>query len=276
VHSYLELNELIETKENMIWVPLQVVAEVLTRDNFLNADLRSLISVFNWDLFVNDDISSKHEWQVPEDYYIVFSENLLGKNEWKLIGIDQLKGWKIQDNGIVDVSNSGIWIDMFKVSCTSREVEKWSQPLLSCLNGGLVILLVRNRYNHYEFLVSIQSEFGISGERTILPSYVIYPGENHGIKSELFEAGTLIAEMKQSEEGGRFYKNESIYQVIFIENNIDSEPHQRWVTLNTLKSILRSSNRTSFQLRCIASLVLDIINPYVFDSICPVKTSNNT
>lgn len=275
VHSYLELNELIETTENMIWVPLQVVAEVLISDNFLNADLRSLISVFDWDLFVNADISPKYQRQTTDDNFSVFYENLLGKNEWKLITLDQLEGWEIQDNGIVDVSNSGIWVDMYKVSCINREVSEWSQPLLCCLNRGLVVLLMRKIHKHYEFLVSIQSEFGISGEITVLPSYVVYPGEGHENNSKLFEDGILIAEMTQSEEGGRFYKNENIYKVILITNDIDTEPHQKWVTVNTLKSILKSSCRASFQLRCIASLVLDVINPYTFDSINPVNTSYN-
>jgi oxidase EvaA len=265
VHSYLELNEQIETKENMIWVPLQVVAEVLTSDNFLNPDLRSLLTVFDWDLFVNADISSNRKTQVPENNHFSLPANLLGKNEWKLIALDQLTGWEIQDNGITDVSDSGIWVDMHHVSCFSREVQEWSQPLLSCSNRGLVVLLVRRIDDHFEFLISIESEFGISGERTVLPSFVIYPGDNPENMSGLFESETLIAEMTQSEEGGRFYKNESIYRVILIADNIEPKPHQKWVTAETLKSILKSSSSASLQLRCIASLVLDVINPDSFD-----------
>ncbi len=266
VHSYLELNELIETKENMIWVSLQVIAEVLTRDNFLNADLRSLISVFDWDLFINSEDPTKHKEPVPEDSCLLFSENLLGKNEWELTPLDRLKGWKIEDTGITDLSGSGIWVDMYKTSCIGREVMEWSQPLLCCSNRGLVVLLVRKNDNRYEFLLSVQSEFGISGEKTVLPSYVIYPGENHKNKSRLFDNGKLIAEMIQSEEGGRFYKNENVYQAILIENDIEIEAHQRWVSIHTLKSILKASCRASFQLRCISSLVLDMINPSAFES----------
>ncbi len=58
---------MIETKEGMIWVPLEVIGEVLTSDNILNVDLRSLISVFDWDLFVNNDISHKHKESAIED-----------------------------------------------------------------------------------------------------------------------------------------------------------------------------------------------------------------
>ena len=264
VHSYLELNQQIATLENMIWVPLQVVAEVLAYDNFLNPDLRSLLSVFDWDLFINPDHSCSRALQVPEDNYFAFPANMLGKNEWKLTALDQLTGWEVQDHGIIDSSDSGIWVDMFHVSCFTREVQEWSQPLLSCANPGLVVLLVRKIENHYEFLVSIESEFGISGQLTVLPSFVIYPGDNPGKKSRLFDTETLLSEMMQDEEGGRFYINESLYRVILVDSYNDVKPYQRWVTGETLKSILKSSSRASIQLRCIASLVLDMINPVCF------------
>jgi oxidase EvaA len=266
VHSYLELDEQIDTHENMIWVPLQVIAEVLASDNFLNPDLRSLLSVFDWDLFINGDVSGSRKTKESEDDVFAISAKLLGKSDWKLIALDQLNGWEIQDNGIADVSGSGIWVDMFQVSCFSREVQEWSQPLLSCSNRGLVVLLVRKIDDEYEYLVSFESEFGISGQRTVLPSFVIYPGDNPENISQLFENETPLAEMAQSEEGGRFYNNESIYRVILIEDssrmNIGSG--QRWVKAETLKSILSSSNSASLQLRCIASLILDLINPHSF------------
>ena len=86
------------------------------------------------------------------------------------------------------------------------------------------------------------------------------------MKEKLRVNETLLAEMAQSEEGGRFYNNESVYRVILIADNskIDVKSGQRWVRAETLKSILSSSNSTSLQLRCIASLILDLINPHCF------------
>ncbi len=265
LHSYLELDERIETKENMIWVPLPVIAEVLDSDHFLNPDLRSLLSVFDWDLYLHGDDSCEQISEVPEDYCFAFSANRLGKNDWKLIALDQLSGWELQDYGVADVSDSGIWVDMFHVSCFTREVEEWSQPLLSCANQGLVVLFVRIIDGRYEFLVSLESEFGISGEQAVLPSLVIYPGDNPESLCGLSTSGTVIAEMKQTEEGGRFYANESIYRVILSTDEFELEPHQRWITPEALKSILKSSSRASIQLRCIASLVLNLINPNSFN-----------
>lgn len=263
-HNYIELKELINTQEIMIWVPLQVLAEALAMDNFLNADLRSLLSVFDWDLYLRGEENNENNSNTLEENSRIFSDNKLGKNNWELTALNSLKGWEIQDNGIVDISNSGIWVDMFKISCTTREVSEWSQPLLCCSNRGMVILLIRKINGHYYFLVSIQSEFGITGEISVLPSYVVYPGENNENKNNFSVNGNLITEMIQSEEGGRFYKNENIYKVIQIKDEIEKDADQYWVNLYTLKSILKSSNRASFQLRCVASLVMDKLNSQTF------------
>ena len=264
LHSYLELDEQVETKENMIWVPLQVVGDVLANDNFLNPDLRSLLSVFDWDLFVNNELSGSSNTEVAEDDDFAFPASKLGSNEWKLIGLDQLTGWEVQEYGVAAVSDAGIWVDMVHVSCFSREVREWSQPLLSCSSQGLVVLLVRRVNDQYEFLLSMESEFGISGGRTVLPSYVIYPGADAENIGRTFENDTLLAEMTQSEEGGRFFQNESLYRVFMVAGDNDIEPQQRWVSAEILKSILKSSNRASLQLRCIVSLILDLLNPNSF------------
>jgi len=264
VLSYVELDKQVETKENMIWAPLTVVAEVQQYDNFLNPDLRSLLACFDWDLYINDDDSSQGDGAAAGDDAFALPANRLGNNEWELVPVNQLSGWEFQEYGVADVSDSGIWVDMFHVSCKNREVQEWSQPLLSCANEGLAVMLVRVVNGRYEFLVSIESEFGISGQQTVLPTYVIYPGDSHRNMRQMCASGTLMAEMKQSEEGGRFYLNESVYQMILVTPDFEIESHQRWVSAERLKSILKTSCQASIQLRCMGSLVLDLINPGSF------------
>ena len=65
----------------------------------------------------------------------------------------------------------------------------------------------------------------------------------------------------QSEEGGRFFQNENSYRVIQVEGEVAIEDNQVWVSVREIKSLLTSSDLTSIQLRCIASMVLDLLNP---------------
>ncbi|MDX1410759.1 MAG: NDP-hexose 2,3-dehydratase family protein [Nitrospirales bacterium] len=256
--SYIELNELINTEESMIWVPLKVIREVLSYDNYLNPDLRSMFSVFDWDLFLDEDNIPRFSKDIDCAF---LSGSSTVKKTWKLVPLSKLNHWDIQDEGIVDLCKSGVSVNIYNITSNIREVKKWSQPLLCSSNKGLIVLLTRFISNKTEFLISIESEFGISGERIIMPSYNIYPGENNENITGFEGKGKVISEMVLSEEGGRFYQNENVYQVVLIEEEIKIEKNQKWISTDSLKSLLKSSNQASIQLRCIASLVFDLMNP---------------
>ena len=262
-HNYIEVDHLLETEENMIWVSLEAIASVTNKDNYLNADLRSLLSIFDWDLFSDPNLASERNKEVACSSDLL-SGNLLGINEWSLVPIATLQDWRITESGIQDNSESGIWIDMFDIHCKAREVSNWQQPLMLSKNIGLVVLLLRQINKQLECLVTIDNEFGVSGQKTILPSYLIYPGTNNEDTTDIIEDGSVITEMIQSEEGGRFYRNESVFKVIEIRNEIEISHNQRWITLPELRSILKTSCFASYQLRCIASLILNKLNRNTF------------
>ena len=121
-------------------------------------------------------------------------------------------------------------------------------------------LLMRNQRERTEFLLSLKEESGISNGQTILPSYVLYPGEKPPQKP-LFKEGHIVAEFLQSDEGGRFIQHENLYQLIQTSGKLPIEDYQYWVSAHTLKKLLSTSNIVSFQLRCIASLLLKVLNP---------------
>ena len=276
--SYVESDSLVDTAENMIWVPLKAVTEVLHYDNFLNTDLRSMIGVFDWDLFLDRNPST--DLDTTHTNHLGFDHNLIGKSMGKLVPISQLQNWELTESGIVDRANTGISANIYQIVSTTREVKTWVQPLLCTANRGLITLLVRpagdksldghhsnfpsDRLPQLEFLISYQSEFGISGEKVLLPSQIIYPGENDRNQTTLYKDGKVLCEVVQSEEGGRFYQNENVYQIILVDSNVESGDEQFWISADTLKGLLKSSNKVSIQLRCIASLVLKDINPCTF------------
>lgn len=261
--SYVESVSLVDTAENMIWVPLEIITEVLHYDNFLNTDLRSMIGVFDWDLFLDQDSRST---DLTSKNNFCFDNNLSSKNMGKLVPISQLQNWELTDEGIVDKANSGVSVNIYKVASTTREVNTWVQPLLCTANRGLVTLLMRQVGDKAEFLISYQSEFGISGEKVLLPSYIIYPGENYQNQTTLYKEGKVLCEVIQSEEGGRFYLNENIYQIILVDSSFEGEDNQFWISGDALKGLLKTSNKVSIQLRCIASLILKNLNPYTLDN----------
>lgn len=261
-HIYIEVPELIETKENMIWVSLSIITKTLDQHNFINADLRSLISVLDWDLFLHNRQMYFLSSDQNRFYSALISGNRLGT--WELTSITTLMNWKLLDEGIVDISNSGISVSLYQISCTSREVNSWVQPLMKSHSQGLVVLFMRSSGENMEFLVSLDSEYGITGEQSILPSIVIYPGESSTDKRPWID-GVVISEFVQSDEGGRFYQHESVYQLVQTTNNV-ATTNQYWISIHTLKQLLKTSNSVSFQLRCIASLIVEKLNPLTFSN----------
>jgi oxidase EvaA len=84
------------------------------------------------------------------------------------------------------------------------------------------------------------------------------------IETEKIQHGKIIAEMIQCDEGGRFYQNDSQYQLILVKEGENPKPNQIWMRLTDLQSFLQGSNRAAFQLRCISSMILDLISPATF------------
>lgn len=121
-HSYVEVYEQLETEENMAWVPLSLMLEVAQEDNFLNVDLRSLLSVFDWDLFLHGKTTTppKQEQLLAES--LIYQDHQLGSDNWRIVSLDQLTSWKVTDRGVSVIGASTVWVDMFKITCISREV----------------------------------------------------------------------------------------------------------------------------------------------------------
>lgn len=259
--SYIQLEEMCQCEENMIWVPLDIVARVINHDNFLNTDLRSMLGVFDWDGLISEPLTSNSN----------FSSNLTlpvkrqSRNSGGLVSLKQLSKWKLTDEGIEPIANVPTAAKLYKVICTNREVAQWIQPLFLCKGIGLVLLYQRLKNGRPEFLLQKGKEFGVSGSTVYLPSEIVYPGEN---KQVSLLKGEVLMDLLQSEEGGRFLENENRYQLIQVHEEVDLGDEYIWVNVSELKTLLSTSNMVSIQLRCIASLLLPSLNP-LLSSVTP-------
>ncbi|MEB2786437.1 NDP-hexose 2,3-dehydratase family protein [Algoriphagus persicinus] len=249
-HHYIEVDSLIDTDENMIWASLRDISSLCHEDNLVNADLRSLLSVFNWDSLTNKQFNN------PADVDSIFLPSVRSK-KYKLTKLEKLRNWKLDQIGISPLGSEKDYVRMFEFCCRNREVSKWTQPLY-CVHGrGLVQLVVKEENNDYYFLVSIAEECGISTNYAFYPTYFAYPGEDQNA----IVGCHILSEMIQCDEGGRFYQNDSLYQLLKPTNNFNKNNTQIWVSIAQLKGLLSASNICSFQLRCISSMILPILNP---------------
>lgn len=259
-HNYVETPDLIGTSMNMIWVPLELLIECAFEDNFLNTDLKSLLAIFDWEHYL---LGSKNKSDQEPDQRLnmeAFLNNGLGNEHWSIQPIESLKHWSWSEYGVSpNDSSQRLWVDMYRTSCTNREKAEWVQPLFSCDGKGKVQLVYRKNRESKEFLITLGNEFGITGGRVIMPSSCQYPGDIQESYDYSIQ-NTLEHSILQSEEGGRFFRNENEYQIIRQDREIEANKNQLWVSARQLKSLLKTSNLVSIQLRCICALVLDDLN----------------
>lgn len=250
--SYVQLQEMCPCAENMIWVPLDIVAKTVGYDNFLNTDLRSMLGVFDWDSLTAEQLSAN----TPDN--ITLSLKYQSKNSGSLVSLKQLSKWKLTEAGIEATANIPTSAKLYEVTCTNREVAQWVQPLFLCEGIGLLVLYQRLHHGSLEFLLRKGQEFGVSGRNVYLPSEALEPWES-GTKSLL--EGEVLLDLIQSEEGGRFFENENRYQLIQVTPDIDIDQDHIWVNVAEFKTLLATSNLVSIQLRAMASLILSTLNP---------------
>ena len=69
--------------------------------------------------------------------------------------------------------------------------------------------------------------------------------------------GTPIASCIQSEEGGRFFRDENFYQIVMLDPAMEvpgSDEH-RWMTLSQITALKSVPSVFSMELRCILVLL---------------------
>ena len=92
----------------------------------------------------------------------------------------------------------------------------------------------------------------------------MYPGDRATREFESEIGGKVIRELIQSEEGGRFLRNESVLKIIETDRDFPIDSNQFWISAGGLKTILKTSCFAGYQLRCIASLILEMLYPNTF------------
>jgi oxidase EvaA len=254
--SYVQLPEMVECEENTIWVPLDVAAEVVGYDNFFNTDLRSMLGVFDWDSLIHEPSAAGRLGALP------IPLKRQPRASGGLVPLTQLDKWKLSDQGIDPVGDAPTSARLYRVSCTNREVSEWVQPLFISEGAGHIVLYQRVKDGEKEYLLRRGQEFGVPGNDVFLPSEVVYPGEDSQVCPV---EGDVLVDLVQSEEGGRFLENENRYQLIEIDGQTDADDECVWVDSRAFKTLLATSNLVSIQLRCIASLLLPELNPFVFE-----------
>ncbi len=251
-HNYVLLDEPIPTPGHMAWVSWDTIRKTLERDHCLNADLRSLLAVFNWNKLEHGE--QKENTSVDNELLNeLFRRRSLYSVDYRIKSLTEMNDWSVSDAGILPSNKSNrISALLYHTSCGTREIKSWYQPMISAPSMGRVTLKIDDGH----CLLQVRREMGIEGGYVITASEIINPGDPTPTTDEV-----VLSSFIQSDEGGRFYKHETAYRLVQGDRSAPVAEGMNWVSFEVLKNFLALSNVASFQLRCIASLLLSEMNP---------------
>lgn len=289
----IQVFEDIEQKEDFIWLTLGQINQLITKDNVVNMDTRTVISgipfgnyradvidfysttALSQDLNKNrrkrgmmksmlDGESSKHDFEEIISWLTEFKSRY--DLDVKRISLNEVDQWHTTEMMIHHDENKYFNVIGVNVTIANREVKSWKQPLVEPAQHGLCAFICKEIDGNYHFAVQAKLESGNFDILELAPTVQCLTGNyrNTG-KGELpfldyvlnVDPEQIISDTYQSEEGGRFYREQNRNVIIEVGEDFPDElpSHYMWMTLNQLKTFIRFNNYLNIQSRSLLSAI---------------------
>ena len=252
-------NQKIKKLNNFIWVNKKNLKYLLNKKNLLNMDTISVISCS-----IKKNKFDQPFNEISNLLRAIKNVKINTKISKKIISFKELKSWKILKDRIFDTKKNLFSILFLKIKSNSREVKQWSQPIISdhsiSLNGFLIKKI--NNTNHY-LLNAIQEPGQICPKFTSTISIKNYVSSKKIKKIKFFNFFNRKKVIKfiNSDEGGRFYKNESHNLISFIskKDKIILPKNFKWASHNQVIELIKKNLLTIEARNLFASFNIDKI-----------------
>ena len=165
----------------------------------------------------------------------------------KIISFGDLYNWKISKNKISDIKSKFFSIIFLKIKTNSREVSEWFQPIISdhyiSFNGFLVRSI--NETMHYLLQYTLEPGFTFP-KYTSTVSIKNYNSKNNNTKINFFnffKKNNKIINFINSDEGGRFYKNETHNSICVLnpKENLSLKKNFIWASHNQVINLINKN-----------------------------------
>jgi oxidase EvaA len=273
------------------WMTLGQLFDCLRADNLVNMDSRTVLSCvpFSAGRFAAG-LKNAVRPSVAETFSQLVFESALGdlddnaastgiddiiswltwvKTEYELVvrrvPLKMLEGWVNDGDVVRHRSNKFFSVIGVSVASTSREVERWDQPLIDSAPGGIIAFLCQLRDGRLHFLIQGRVEPGNLDLIEMAPTLQCTPENYNPDRPELLPPfyGLIVnAQPEQirysathSEEGGRFYHDENRYLVVELDSstNLNLPPNYIWMTIRQIKEFIRFNNYFNIEARGLVS-----------------------
>lgn len=272
----------IPVHDDFCWLTLGQIKHLLTLDNTVNMDARSVLACISFDdikqgedhattrqidlgrcgvfgnrltdfardLFLSV-VNRKHALRSLDEIVSWLTER---KTKSRLsvqrISLNEIQGWLLTDQKIYHKTGRYFSVIAVSVEASSREVMRWSQPLLKHSGYGVVGFLCQKINGTLHFLVRASLEPGNLDVIDMGPTVACSNAE-HRIKDasppyflDLFlnpSPEQVRYSAIQSEEGGRFYHFQNRYMILEMPADCRLDPPERfiWMTLGQIMDLMK-------------------------------------
>ncbi|MCP5105096.1 MAG: NDP-hexose 2,3-dehydratase [bacterium] len=288
----VDRDEDIPVYDDFAWLTLGQLKKLIREDNLVNMDTRTVISGIPYGEYRADVIEF---FNVMNDFHKGGDQFKMGMLDSSLnldggiYNFDELLSWLTQLKAQYDLSVEKIplkdvenWVkndsaihhrdDKFfrvlpvSVEIDNREVTKWTQPLLQPAQQGLIAFITKKINNVYHFLVQAKLECGNLDVLELAPTVQCLTGNYRDTKKGTLPYLEYVLNAQpfqirfdalQSEEGGRFYKEQNRNLIIEADDRFDEnlQENYAWITLAQLKIFLKFNNYLNIQARSLISAI---------------------
>ena len=281
-------NEKIEIPENFIWLTLRQLKVLLSMDNVVNMDTRTVISSINYGNVDNPACFSKQLPTLPaasseqlfallrNDHPLLDIENILSwmtnlKSRYELfverIPLTLVKNWVFDGETVHNNQNKYFTVIGTHVLIDNREVTSWDQPMIKPAQEGLIGFIVKKINGTYHFLVQAKVEIGCFDVLEIAPTVQCLTGNYREGQNEYSVPFIeyflnpvnfkIIHKTLQSEEGGRFFKEQNLNMIIESPDDFPVEIPENycWMTLSQLLLFMKFNNYLNIATRNLLALI---------------------
>ncbi|MFG2181014.1 NDP-hexose 2,3-dehydratase family protein [Streptomyces abikoensis] len=274
--------------EDFCWLTLAQLRELTSVDNLLNMDARTVLSCMPFGLPDEDEAPTGDAFRdalVRSYQYRHQPERGRGPGtaggilswfteaktrcDWnaRLVPMADVAGWGRDDWEISDRAGEQFRVIAVEVAAGTREVTRWTQPLLQPRGEGRAVFVARAIDGVLHLLVRARPEYGLLDQVEMAPTVHLHPGRGIEDVREPFlrEAlrpggGTTRYDHVLSEEGGRFHHALTRYQIVEVDESfpVDVPPQLCWMTARQLTDLLRHGHYLNIEARslltCLHSL----------------------
>jgi len=252
----------IDVGEDFRWLTLGQIKELVRRDNVVNMDTRTVLSGLRVDDSGTDGVNSI-------DDILHQLSRLKSKFELQVekIGLRDVKGWVVGSDEIARPDHRFFRVIGVDVTIANREVSTWRQPLVEPMQEGICVLFAKRIRGKMHYLLQAKVECGNFDVVELAPTiqcltgpYLNPIGYRPTYLAEFLDGSCVertIVDVMQSEEGGRFYREQNRNVVCEVNDAVpDDQPENFvWMTLGQMREFLRFNNYLNIQVRSLISML---------------------